>query len=84
MSDLKLPAEKQTEIVKAAKHLLALARAGRIVALGYAVLEVDDDGDIAAGTNAVWSDNTQIREGLKTAIGTLNTRIGGKSSIIIQ
>lgn len=63
VGDLKLPSKKQSEIVKVMKHLLALAHAGRIVALGYAVLNLDDDGDVSAGTNAVWADNTQVREG---------------------
>lgn len=82
--DLKLPAAKQSEIVKACKHLLSLAHAGRIVALGYAVLNLDDDGDVSSGTNAVWADNVQVREGLKTSITTLGKRIGAKSSIILQ
>lgn len=82
--ELKLPAEKQGELVKAAKHLLALARAGRIVALGYAVLNLDDDGDVSGGTNAVWTDNVQIREALKTQLSTLNKRIGAKSVLILQ
>ena len=33
--------------------------AGRIVAIGYAVLNVDDDGDVSAGTNAVWADRAE-------------------------
>jgi len=82
--DMKLPAQKQAEIVKAVKHLLSLAHAGRIVAIGYAVLNFDEDGDISAGTNAAWAGNTQIREGLKTAIATLSKRIGAKSAIIMQ
>jgi flagellar biosynthesis/type III secretory pathway protein FliH len=82
--DLKLPSKKQAEIVKAAKHILALAHAGRLIAIGYAVLNLDDDGDISGGTNAVWTDNTQVREGLKTQLATLNKRIGAKSSIILQ
>ena len=82
--ELKLPAAKQSEIVKTCKHLLSLAHAGRIVALGYAVLNLDDDGDVSGGTNAVWTDNTQIREGLKTQLAALNKRIGAKSSIILQ
>jgi hypothetical protein len=82
--DLKLPAQKQSEIVRACKHLLSLAHAGRIVAIGYAVLNVDDDGDVSAGTNAVWADSVQVREGLKTAVTTLNKRIGAKSPIILQ
>jgi hypothetical protein len=82
--DFKLPSAKQSEIVKAAKHLLALAHAGRLVAIGYAVLNVDDDGDISGGTNAVWADDMQIREALKTQMTMLNRRIGAKSSIILQ
>lgn len=81
---IKLPVEKHSELVAAAKHMLALARSGRILAIGYAVLTLDDDGDVSAGTNAVWADNTQLREGLKTALGTLETRIGGKRPLIIQ
>lgn len=84
VADLKLPAKKQSEIVKAAKHLLSLAHAGRLVAIGYAVLNVDDDGDISGGTNAVWADSTQVREALKTQMATLNKRVGAKSSIILQ
>lgn len=82
--ELKLPAAKQAEVVKAVKHLLQLAHAGRIVAIGYAVLNFDEDGDISAGTNAAWAGNTQIREGLKAAVTTLNKRIGAKSAIILQ
>jgi hypothetical protein len=79
-----LPAEKQSEIVKAVKHLLALARSGRIMALGYAALHVGDDGDIYAGNNAVWSDNPQIREGLKDTISRLHQRVADTSPLIIQ
>lgn len=82
--ELKLPAAKQAEIVKACKHLLAMAHAGRLVAIGYAVLNFDEDGDISAGTNAAWAGSTQIREGLKAAVVTLNKRIGAKSAIIMN
>jgi predicted NBD/HSP70 family sugar kinase len=81
---LKLPAQKQSEIVKAVKHVLDLARSGRVLAIGYAVMILDDDGDVAAGTNAVWTDNVQVREALKTAMTTLNKRVGAKSAIILQ
>ena len=84
MSEYKLPAEKHAELVKAAKHLLSLARAGRLVAIGYAVLNVDDDGDVSAGTNAVWSDSVQIREALKKTVGALRDRIAATSGIILQ
>jgi hypothetical protein len=82
--ELKLPVAKQAEIVRACKHLLQLAHAGRIVAIGYAVLNFDEDGDISAGTNAAWAGNTQIRDGLKAAIRTLNRRIDAKSPIILN
>jgi hypothetical protein len=80
----KLPAAKQSEIVVAAKHLLSLARAGRLMAIGYAVIVLDDDGDVSSGSNAVWTDNVQIREALKTTLGTLEGRIASTSGIIIQ
>jgi hypothetical protein len=82
--ELKLPVAKQTEIVKACKHVLDLARSGRVVGISYAVLMLDDDGDVAAGTNAVWTDNVQVREALKTAMAALNKRVGAKSAIILQ
>jgi len=77
----KLPADRQTELVKAAKHLLSMARAGRICALGFAVLEFDDIGDVVAGTNAVWHDDIQIREGLKDTVSLLYHRVAGTSAI---
>jgi hypothetical protein len=83
--DLKLPAERQSEVVATAKHILSLARAGRIVAIGYAVLALDESGDfVEAGTNAVWSDHHDIKQGLVEAISTLRQRIDAKGSIIIQ
>jgi len=86
MENIKIPAAKQSEIVAAAKHVLSLARSGRILAIGYAVLAVDDDGDVASGTNAVWADNKQLRDGLVKALETLNGRINEKAptKLIIQ
>ena len=84
MSEHKLPAAKHSQLVEAAKHILAMARAGRVVAIGYAVLLLDDDGDVSAGSNAVWDDNTQIREALKDTINTLEKRIGATSGLILQ
>ena len=84
MSEHKLPAAKHSQLVDACKHMLAMARAGRVVAIGYAVLLLDDDGDVSAGSNAVWDDNTQIREALKDTIKTLEKRIGATSGLILQ
>ena len=84
MSEHKLPAIKQSELVNAAKHLLSLARAGRLTAIGYAVLFLDDDGDISSGSNAVWTDDVKIREELKKTLKTLDGRIAETSRIILQ
>ena len=86
MTDLiKIPVAKQTEIVAAVKHMLSLARSGKVLAIGYAALVLDDDGDVSSGTNAVWADNTQLRDGLTQALTTLNGRIneGVKKSKLI-
>lgn len=77
----KLPADRHGELVKACKHMLQMARAGRICAIGFAVLEFDDEGDVVAGTNAVWHDDVQIREGLKDTVSLLYHRVAGTSAI---
>lgn len=85
MSDApRIPASKQSEIVAAAKHFLALARSGKVLAFGYAAIHIDDDGDVSAGNNAVWVDNTQIRDALAQVIGKLKRRVDEKSPLIIQ
>jgi hypothetical protein len=85
---IKIPVEKHTEIVAAAKHILSLARSGKILAVGYAVLLLDDDGDVSSGTNAVWADQSQLRDGLSKSLETLKVRIDSsapkKSKLIIQ
>lgn len=81
--NLKIAAQKQSDIVTAAKHLLSMARAGRIAALGYAVVNVDDDGDLAVGTNAVWTDEKIVQDALRETIGTLSDRISQKTRSII-
>ena len=84
MGEHKLPPAKQSELVVAAKHLLSLARSGRLMAIGYAVILLDDDGDVSSGSNAVWTDDVQIREALKTTMKTLEGRIASTSGIIMQ
>lgn len=84
VENLKLPSKKQAEVVKSVKRLLALAHAGRIIAVGYAVLNFDEDGDVSAGTDAVWADSVQVREGLRTSVRTLEARIAAKSAIILN
>lgn len=77
-------AKQQSEVVRACKHLLDKARAGRLIAIGYALVEFDDQGDVNAGNNAVWTDDIRVRDALKTALGTLEARIGAKGGIILQ
>jgi len=77
-SKLTLPMQKQSDMVAATKHLLSLARAGKIAAIGYAVITVDDDSGMSAGTNAAWTDETTIRESLEETIQTLYGRVSEK------
>ena len=74
MEDLKIPAEKQSDIVAGVKHLLAMARAGKIAAIGYAAVSVDD-GDLVSGTNAVFTDERVVKDALKESIQILYGRV---------
>jgi len=85
MSDVpRIPAAKQSEIVAAVKHLLALARSGKVLAFGYAAVHLDEDGDVSAGNNAVWVDNPQIRDALGQTVKRLKQRMDAKTPLIIQ
>lgn len=78
-SNLKIPVQKQSEVVAAAKNLLSLARSGKITAIGYAIVTLDDDGGMSAGTDAVWTDETNVRDALEETIQTLYGRVAQKS-----
>jgi hypothetical protein len=84
MADLTINGNKQTEVIRAVKHLLEMARSGRVVAIGFAVVQLDEDGDLAAGTNAVWTDERLVRDALKSTIATLSDRVEDKTRPIIM
>ncbi len=81
MSEHKLPKAQQSAITEAIKHLLAKARAGNIVAIGFVVVEFDDDGDLAMGTNATWDDTPEAKRALVAGIDTLKRRVAAKGGI---
>jgi hypothetical protein len=83
MASLTITGAKQSDIIRALKHLLDLARSGRVAAIGFAVIQIDDDG-LSSGTNAVWTDDTGIRDELKNAIATLKDRVAVKTGQILQ
>jgi hypothetical protein len=82
--DPKITGVKQSDTIKACKHLLEMARTGRLAAIGYAVIQIDDDGDLVSGSNACWTDDRVISDALKAVLSTLNERVAeaSKSGII--
>lgn len=84
MGELTIGGERQTEVVKACKHLLAMARSGKLAAIGYVVVEIEDDLSIQAGTNAVWNDQWEVREALRAGMDNLKDRASAQLGAIIH
>lgn len=74
---------KQSEIVRSLKHLLDLARTGRVSAIGFAVIQVEDD-EVVSGTNAVWCDDHEIKTALGGAIDALRKRVAAQGGILLS
>lgn len=77
--DQVITGSKQSDVVRACKHLLDMARSGRVAAIGFAVLQFDEDGSLSGGTNAVWVDDVGIRKALDETVNTLKERVSEKT-----
>lgn len=84
MTNPAITGTKQSDVIRGLKHLLDMARSGRIVAIGYAVIQIDEDGSFVSGTNAVWTDDPSIKDAMKTAVTTLQERIDATTGLILQ
>ena len=82
--DRTISGSKQSETIRAIKHLLDAARSGKVAAIGYALVLIDDGGDVVGGTNAIWVDDPQIRDALKNTINNLQARVAVKTGSLIM
>src|SRR5271170_5234058 len=62
-------------LTRALGELLSLARAGKLHGLAYVSVIEDKDGDMAAGSNAVWNGDPAIQRALHEAAKALVVRI---------
>lgn len=75
---------KQSDLIRGLKHLLDLARSGKVVGLGYAVVQMEEDGSFVSGTNAIWTDDVTIRDAVSESIAMLKDRVDAQSKLILQ
>lgn len=84
MSNLAITGTKQSDLIRGLKHLLDMARSGRIVGVGYAVVQIEEDGSFVSGTNAIWTDDPGIKDAITESISMLKERIDAKRGLILQ
>ena len=86
MGEAKLKSgQMNSAMTRALGELLSLARAGKLHGLAYASVIEDKEGDLSAGSNAVWNGNAAIHKALHEAAKTLVARVEpSKTSTLID
>jgi len=84
MTNPAITGQKQSDLIRGLKHLLDMARSGRVVGLGYAAVQLEDDGSFTSGTNAIWTDDPNIQAAVSESIGMLKERVDAQTRVILQ
>lgn len=84
MTNPAITGSKQSDLIRGLKHLLDMARSGRVVGVGYAVVQLEEDGSFVSGTNAIWTDDPDIRNAVSESIGMLKDRVDAQTRLILQ